>query len=390
MARPGTPTWTVLQTQPPTSLVEQVACLSGSAKTGLAWQDEQIRLLTFAALAGGVRGICFQSQVPLTGRRSGHPAPRGPDGTDQSRTRPDRAVVRVGQLRDHRQRYRSRVGRRRDADRPLATRAAAGRGAAEPIRHRVSAGGVARYIVPGVPESNDAYELTPAGLRPVAHKRVAGGISVVLPDGEQGSLIVLTQDPLVISESTRRVAQVGRRAAVLKQELANLHLARVEQLEPQLSNKAHSTPTARSQIEAGRANLKQAEARLAQGGYEDVYLQSRRADQAFYQVERACWEKITLAKTASLSVPLGVACDTLPEYWQFVGQHSGVIRGINLLPTGKSKISSDAAQRLAAFPAPANRHQHRCAIVSRQGPRRQARAAAASQSGQARRTPHAG
>ncbi len=157
----------------------------------------------------------------------------------------------------------------------------------------------------------------------------------MLPDGEQGSLIVLTQDPLVISNLTRRVARVGRRAAVLKHELASLHLARIDELEPRLATKAHSPPLVRSMIEAGRASLKQADSRLAQGSYEDVYLQARRADQSLYQVERACWEKITQATTAPLSVPLGVAFETLPEYWKFVGEYASTARRENRLAAGE-------------------------------------------------------
>ncbi len=165
LARPGTPTWTMIQTQPPTRLVEQVAWLSGNTKTGLTWQDEQVRLLTFAALASGVRGICFQSQGPLvaldpaTRRRAAlmellnleldliEPwCASGSFVTTASGTDPESAAAVM-------QTDRARLVL------PLA---------AAPLSQfavRVPSGGVARYVVPGVPESNDAYELTPAGLR---------------------------------------------------------------------------------------------------------------------------------------------------------------------------------------------------------------------------------
>ncbi len=39
--------------------------LSGGTAPRVCWQDEQFRLLVFSALAGGARGICFQSTTPL-------------------------------------------------------------------------------------------------------------------------------------------------------------------------------------------------------------------------------------------------------------------------------------------------------------------------------------
>ena len=335
LARPGTPTWTVIQTQPSERLLEQVAWLSGNVRAGLSWQDEQIRLVTFAALASGVRGICFQSQTPLN---AADPATRrraalmellnleleliepwcasGNFVTTASGTDPETSAAVM-------QTDRARLVL------PMA---------AAPLSQfalRLPGGGVARYVVPGVPESNDAYELTPGGLRPLAHKRVAGGISVVLPDGEQGSLVVLTQDPTVIANLTRRVARLGGRAAELRLELAALHLVRVDEIVPRLAAKGHSTTQVHGLVEGARATLKQAEARLAKAAYEDVLTQARRGEQMLYQVERSCWEKTAASGVATLSVPLAVTFETLPEYWQFIGEQSTAGRSANLLVGGE-------------------------------------------------------
>ena len=70
--------------------------------------------------------------------------------------------------------------------------------------------------VPGVPESNDAFELSLAVFRPVAHKRVAGGIRLKLQEESRDSMIVLTQDPAVIANLTRRVAPLRGRAVELR------------------------------------------------------------------------------------------------------------------------------------------------------------------------------
>ncbi len=209
LARPGTPFWTTVQTQPLERQQEQANLLSGRASAIDRLQDDQIRQVVYAAIAAGMRGICFSSQTPLT--------------TDDDATQRRAQVLEL-------------INLELDLIEPWAaggnfvTTAAANDPEAQaavvqtergrlllPLRtmaHSQLALGppssiATSYVVPGVPDSNDAWELTPAGMRPLAHKRVAGGLRVTLGNGEIGSLVVLTQDPLVVSYLTRRTAQIG-------------------------------------------------------------------------------------------------------------------------------------------------------------------------------------
>ena len=52
--------------------------------------------------------------------------------------------------------------------------------------------------VPGVPEGDNAYELTPTSFRPLRSDRVLGGTRVLLTESERDSLVVFTQDAVVI------------------------------------------------------------------------------------------------------------------------------------------------------------------------------------------------
>ena len=54
------------------------------------------------------------------------------------------------------------------------------------------------FTVAGVPEGDDAYELSLTGLRPLRSTRRAGGMAVVLDERSHDSLVVFTHDPYVI------------------------------------------------------------------------------------------------------------------------------------------------------------------------------------------------
>ena len=64
--------------------------------------------------------------------------------------------------------------------------------------------GAVTFIVPGVPASNEAFQLVSGRLHPVRHQRVAGGIRVTLDDNHALSPVVLTQDPLVIHQLSKQ------------------------------------------------------------------------------------------------------------------------------------------------------------------------------------------
>ena len=75
------------------------------------------------------------------------------------------------------------------------------------------------FIDPGATNGMEAYAITPSGLRPVARRRVAGGVEVTLENMPSFALVVLTQEPLVVNYLTRRLAS-GRGSPTFQERLS--------------------------------------------------------------------------------------------------------------------------------------------------------------------------
>ena len=75
-------------------------------------------------------------------------------------------------------------------------------------------------VVPGVPESSIAYELTAGRLQPLRRKRETGGMRVTLEEFGLTALVLFAQDPLIIDAVTRRAAANGKLSAELERHLA--------------------------------------------------------------------------------------------------------------------------------------------------------------------------
>ncbi len=115
LAMPGTTLWATIQTQPPASLVEQLAAMSGRRRSA-------DRRAGVAASHAGTRGAgrrCAGTGVSVgivVGSRGlGHAAAAGHAATDEHGARPDRALARHGQLCQYGRLQRS--GRQRRGDR---------------------------------------------------------------------------------------------------------------------------------------------------------------------------------------------------------------------------------------------------------------------------------
>jgi hypothetical protein len=334
LARPGTPVWTTIQTQPTPELIEQLSMLSGGQPPRLSWQYEQVRLLAVTALAAGMRGICFESLTPL-------------DATDVE-TRDRAAILEWINLElELLQPWTSAgtfvtaadctnpqlVGVLFQTDRarlllPLAI--------APQNQFAIDHGqtGAVTFTVPAIPESNVPYEISPAGLRRLAHRRVSGGLQITLSEGDRVSPIVITQDPLVMAQLTRQALQLGKRMFELQRAITAGNLSLVAEVDRRLTTLGRSLPQNAKLLETARLRLKESETIAAAN---DPSLSEERARQgilALRQIERAQWKQGVDAFGSPVASPFSVSFQTLPQHWQFVAEVASAQRSPNRLRGG--------------------------------------------------------
>jgi len=318
LARPGTITWTMIQTQLSPKLQEQQTLLSrGKSMRGVA-DDESIRLLTRAALAAGVRGICFQSNARLDGADAETRMralalalinleldlmePWAASGTYSTAATTNKPEIGGAILQTDR------------AKLLLPMRLASG---AQCSPKPANLTGLT-FIVPGVSEAHEAFELTPVGLQRLKHKRVTGGISVTLGEAGLSSLVVLTQDPVVVNSLTKRTAALAKAAAEWQRDLAAGNLALVESLDARLAAQGKSVKESQAWLTAAKTDLQQAGNAVGAGNAALGYAKSLSAATSAANLKRAHWEKAAATAGLVSSSPLAAGFMSLPQHWELL------------------------------------------------------------------------
>jgi hypothetical protein len=349
-ARPGTPLWTMIQTQPVREVMQQAQLLSlSSPPVTPVVEAEQIRLMVFEALSAGSRGLHFDSQTPL-------------NGTDQaSRTRAaglqlinlELDLIDVWAASGV---FVSRVaGSEKDIsaalmqiDRghlllPMWT------GGAAQFVPGQSAGSGITFVVPGVPETVEVFEISPGGMRPLPRQRVTGGVRITLDEFSLTSIVLLTQDPHVIGVVGGRLDTVGRRAVQLQRDVSEAKLQMAERLQSELFSLAPPVPKAPDWLRQSRQSLQIGDQRLAEGNLRDGYLEMRRVLRPIALLERAHWKNAVDAAGAPnfnlvpnaptnplpTATPFTSSFATLAEHWRMLGRLRGINNWGNLVPGGE-------------------------------------------------------
>ncbi len=332
LARPGTPLWTVVQTEVAPELIAQCAALAGKQAPEPTIDPDALRLLTYQAFAAGARGIEFASSSRL-------------DATDNAtRIRAlslallnlelelmepwGAAGNYVASATSTDPNIRGVVLSADNARLLLAIRCPKG---SQYVAAPQDQG--ATLIVPGVPDAHSVYELTPGGLRPLPHKRVAGGVSVNVEDFLLTSAVLITPDPVVINTMTHRTAQLAPRAAQLQRELSAAQLAEAEMLIRRLGNQPQLPPSATKLAEA-RTALARADELLKAGDYSRAYLAARNVTLPLGRWEREAWERTVKPITSPAESPLAASIATLPEQIGVMSSLTLSVPGENLLAGG--------------------------------------------------------
>jgi hypothetical protein len=335
LTRPGTPLWAVIQTEPLRELEEQ-AKLLGTTAVGspLEVDAEQIRLLAYEALAAGVRGLCFSSRSSLAG--ADEPtriraatlhqlnlelelidvwASAGNFVAQIPGSEPDVSAALLQIDRGH-----------------LLLPLWSGKGAQYVPGQ--SAGSGVSFVVPGIPESVDVFEIAPGGMRPLNRKRVAGGMRVTLDELNLTSLILLTQDPQVVGVCAHRLAMVGPTLAEMVRETTIAKFHRAEDVHGRLVAFAPRVPQADLWLTAAGRALERAEKRMAEGNVRDGYFETCRALRPLAQLERAHWQNAVQTAGSSNANPFTTSFPALPDFWRMQEKLRVVARWQNVLPGG--------------------------------------------------------
>jgi hypothetical protein len=333
LARPGTTLWTTLDTDVALPIEQQVSLLPNGARPQLS--SEHLRLAAYSALATGVRGLIFASRSRLDAEDPGTRQraltlellnleldlvePFCAAGSFAGLVQGSEAEVRAAVLQADRARLMLPHWSGRFSQ------FAPGQAAA----HEVT------FIVPGAPESCDAYEVTAGGLRSLKNSRTLGGLRITLDELGLTSAVLLTYDPLSLNSLTRKVQLAQRRAAELARQLAALRIADVERIDRQLPPLPPAAD-ALAWIKTARNHLQQAETHFTAGQhhYAAAYQHACRALRPLRMVERAHWEQAQRAIGSPVAMPAATTFSTLPQFWAMFNAVRSTQVGLNVLPAG--------------------------------------------------------
>jgi hypothetical protein len=329
LGRPGTMFWSAVQTQLSPAEQQQWSMFSGT-RGPLPPDVEAIRLLTYSELSAGARGIEFRLDLPLSA---------APSTLQLELTLLNQEL----ELAESWAATGSYVVTAASVDRQISGAVLQAQATRLVLPMRIAPGsqyapkpatGEGNVIVPGVPEGNDAYELTPAGLQPLKHKRVAGGMQITLEDFQLTSMVLVTSDPAAINALSRRLDQMARRTAPLAHELAVQTLAEVEAVDRRLIHKQHESALPTDWLTKARADIAAADKALAASDWPAAYQADRRAMGPLEQLKRYRWEQAVTGQKSVVTSPLTAGFGTLPEQARLIDQLRFLQPSDNRLPGG--------------------------------------------------------
>ena len=348
LAQPGTPWWSTIQTQPAADLLAQMQALSPEAASKARLDDEAIRLMVHTAVAAGMRGLVFESNSRLDGtdlltlRRAAvlelinlelkllEPwAAGGTPATVASSNNPDitGAVLQTDKAR-------------------LILPVRSGAGSQYVPMHTP---GEISFLVPGIPQADEVYELTPAGPQALRQKRVvAGGILMTLENFGLTSTIVTTSDLAVYGGLYKRLSSLNRRAAELERKLITQSLAELQYVHSQLGSNA-AVADLQSRIAGAQGAVERAETLAAAGDHRAALAAQTSAASEARRMRRDLWQRVGLSLGSPMASPLAACFATLPE-------HAVVAEQLRTGSLGPNRVEGGSFENLDLLLAAGWRH----------------------------------
>jgi hypothetical protein len=355
LATPGTFLWTWVQTHLPDWHTTMVYDHPGNAPFDepIGPLPEQIRLLTYTALASGARGLGFWSDRFLADSHQGRDRLLALALINQelkmlepllmTSSKPEWIGTSSGEVR-------AAVFRTDNA--VLVLPIWMGRGA-QFVPGQGAAANL-QIVVPQVPDSAEAWEVSPGEVRPLRMERIRGGTQVTIPEFGLTGAVVFTADNSQTGLLVRLQDQARRSrklAAQWAHDLAEVESDKVAKIYADLEQRGHGLPEGRQRLDETRAHLQRCADKWNDGDYGEAYREANRAVRPLGLLMRREWEAAAGDLDAPVASPYAVSYFTLPRHWAFADQVKAAGPGPNVLPNGGFETVPDRQQEAWAAQA---------------------------------------
>ena len=351
LTRPGTPLVATLSTEIDPQAARQAAALSGVGGRGLAVDPESLCLGALSAVAAGTRGIFFASSRRID--------------ADDHEARLRAAAAREMNMRLAVLEPWAAAGRfsaaAQTSDREVRAVVMEAARARMVVAWRCVQGAqicARRYegalpkdeaaltiLVPGMPESHQAWEVGPGGLKPLKQRRVTGGVAVTLDHFTSHALVLCSGEAAVTAHVQERLRASAPAELASARTLAGLVLADDAALLGGLPAAALGNLPVAAMLGAAQQDAVEAE-RLAASDPAAAVVKFRRCTAICGQFERLAWERGVQGTGSMLSLmasPLSISDATLAEQWRFTEALAAAGPGQELLAGGGMERVDDLA-----------------------------------------------
>ena len=323
VARPGTPIWAAIETHGDKGYRSQLAALRGGAVGLVPASYAQLSQATTAALGILPRGFYFQSHaslaapdaenrmrllaVELTNLRLGLVQPWLAAGKSAGAARSNRDDLSALVLKAERSHLL--IPLRWSDDRSsshIASSASAPERASPPII----------FVLPGVPESADAYVLSISGPQQLESRRITGGLEITVEHLPDDAFILLTEDGYAFSQVEHYLRQHAPRAAQARVELAALRRQLAARTLAELPPWVVESTAARADLARVDRSLAAVMATTTSRNYAAAFARAAEAEQLLEEMQLRLWSAI------APKLPLGA--NPLPVDWSTMGDCTAI------------------------------------------------------------------
>ena len=198
------------------------------------------------------------------------------------------------------------------------------------------------FTTPMVPQSWQAWQISPAQVRSLKTQRVLGGERVSLHEFSMTAAIVFTPDlgGLVVrlQNQERKMAPTASQWA---HDQAAEELAKAEKVNAELVQAGHTLPDAAALLKKAHDALDKSGEFRRNGSHEEAYDQAQAALRSLRILMRAHWDVAVKQLSVPTSSPFAVSFYTLPQHWRFMDEIKDRTLGANVLPGGDFETATD-------------------------------------------------